>query len=131
METQNIIIESKSNQNNEKPLWTILSDFTAEELAFIINYYDDLGSLYNDEALAELVADEEKIPGIVFGSFNDMMESCYKVGVGGKKSKIQKIAQQLKYKYIDPKEFFILTKAIHSQEPTVLIYLTRKILGEV
>jgi hypothetical protein len=127
IETQNIL---DTEFKEDEKIWAILSDYTAEELAFIIDYYDDLGSLYDcEKLLAELIEMEERIPGITFGSFNDMMETCYKVGVGGKKTKVEKMAQQIRNKYIDPKEFFILTKEIYSQEPTVLIYMSRKILG--
>jgi len=129
MAAQNIL-DPESNEDRE--IWAILSDYTVEELAFIIDYYDDLDSLYDSEKLlAELIAEEERMPGIAFGSFNDMLDSCYKVGVGGRKDKAEKMAQQIRNKYINSREFYILTKVIYSQEPTVLIYLTRKILGNI
>lgn len=114
----------------EKNLYAILCDFTIEEIAFIIHLYDELG-LLNEELLAELIETEERIPKSALGHFKDMLEIGYKAGVGGKKNNAEKIAQKLKNKYIDAKDFFILTKALYSQEQFVLIHLSRQIIGGI
>jgi hypothetical protein len=118
----------------EKQIWGILSKFTAEEIAFLIHYYEDVGGLImGDSGLAEIIKDEQKIKGFSLGQFTDMLEIIYKAGTGGKKTNAEKIAQKLKKNHVNcvsDEEFFILTKAIYTGNPILLMYLSHVIIGE-
>jgi len=98
----------------------ILSNFTVDEIKFLISYFDELGVIDNTERIRQIIDREERIQGVTYGTFHATLESCYDPKG---KSKEDKIAKKLMKKYIGERDFFELVVAICEKNPEVGAYI--------
>jgi len=98
----------------------ILSNFTVEEIKFLISYFDELGAIDNKEQIRKIIDSEQRIQGITYGHFHATLESCHDPKG---RTKEDKIAKKLKNKYIREKDFFELVVAICEKNLEIEAYI--------
>ncbi|EHQ90197.1 hypothetical protein [Desulfosporosinus youngiae] len=95
-------------------LLSILSNFTVEEIEFLIEYHNALGMINNMEEIMKIKEREEKLSGLTWAIFSSNLEASHK----------ESIVEDFIKKNISERDFFLLTIAICEENPEVASYIS-------